>query len=313
MTATAPTAILIAGPTASGKSGAALALARELGGAVINADSMQVYRELHVLTARPSPEDEAAAPHFLYGFRPAAAPYSAGRWAADAANVLAQVRSEGLIPIVVGGTGLYFRALTEGLAQAPDIPEDIRAYWRSRAAAEGSEALHRVLVGRDPEMAGRLRPSDTQRIARALEVIEATGRSLALWQAEPAPPPVVVPETAARFVIVPDRDELYRRCEDRFDLMLTHGALEEAAALGRLELSETLPAMRAIGVRPLLTHLRGEMTLSDAGAMAKTETRRYAKRQLTWARSNMIAWNWISGQDSEKNLRQILILMRNAY
>jgi tRNA dimethylallyltransferase len=308
-----PDAILIAGPTASGKSGAALALARELGGAVINADSMQVYNELRLLTARPAAGEEAAAPHFLYGFRSAAEPYSAGAWVADAAGALAKVRAQGLTPIFVGGTGLYFRALTEGLARAPEIPGEVRARWRARAALEGGPALHRVLAERDPEMARRLRPSDPQRVVRALEVLEATGRSLADWQADSLGAPLVVPETAAKFVIAPDRDALYRRCEARFDLMLAEGALEEAAFLQRQGFSETLPAMRAIGVRPLLAHLRGEITLSDAAISAKTETRRYAKRQLTWARSNMIAWNWIAGQDSEKNLQQILILLRNAY
>lgn len=203
--------------------------------------------------------------------------------------------------------------MTEGLAQAPDIPEEIRAYWRARAAEEGSEALHRILVERDPEMASRLRPSDPQRIARALEVIDATGRSLAQWQADPLDAPLIAPETAVKFVIAPDREALYRSCEARFDLMLAGGALEEAAALEQLRLSETLPAMRAIGVRPLLAHLRGDVSLPDAAISAKTETRRYAKRQLTWARSNMIAWNWIDGQNSQRNLRQILILLRNAY
>jgi tRNA dimethylallyltransferase len=308
-----PRAILIAGPTASGKSGAALALARELGGAVINADSMQVYRELRVLTARPTPAEEAVAPHLLYGVRPASSPYSAGLWLDDAARALATVRSQGLTPIFVGGTGLYFRALVQGLAQAPEIPDGIRAYWRARAADEGSEALHEVLTRRDPEMAARLRPSDPQRIARALEVLDATGRSLALWQADPLADPLIAPDAAVKFVIAPDRDELYRRCEARFDQMLEGGALAEAASLGRLGLSDALPAMRAIGVLPLLEHLRGDITLAQAADSAKTETRRYAKRQLTWARSNMIAWNWINEQDSQRMLRQILILLRKAY
>jgi tRNA dimethylallyltransferase len=290
-----------------------LALARELGGGVINADSMQVYQELRVLTARPASSEEAAAPHLLYGFRPASSPYSAGRWLSDAASVLAAVRSKGLVPIFVGGTGLYFRALTQGLAQAPEIPDEIRACWRTRAADEGSEALHAVLAERDPEMAARLRPSDPQRIARALEVLDATGRSLALWQADPLAPPLIAPETAVKFVIAPDRDELYRRCEARFEQMLEEGALEEAASLGRLGLSEALPAMRAIGVRPLLEHLRGETALVQAADSAKMETRRYAKRQLTWARSNMIAWNWITEQDSQRMASQILILLRKAY
>lgn len=307
-----PRAILIAGPTASGKSGAALALARELGGAVINADSMQVYRELRVLTARPASSEEEAAPHLLYGFRPASSPYSAGLWLDDAARALAAVRAQGLIPIFVGGTGLYFRALIQGLAQAPDIPQEICAYWRTRAAVEGSEALHEILTGRDPDMASRLRPSDPQRIARALEVLDATGRSLALWQADPLAEPLIAPEEAVKFVIAPERDELYRRCEARFGQMLEEGALAEAAGLGRLGLSDALPAMRAIGVRPLLEHLRGKATLAQAANSAKTETRRYAKRQLTWARSNMIAWNWIAEQDLQRMARQIRILLRNA-
>lgn len=307
-----PSAILIAGPTASGKSGAALALARDLGGVVINADSMQVYRELRVLTARPGPAEEAAAPHLLYGFHPASAPYSVGRWLEDAARALAWARDKGLLPIFTGGTGLYFKALTEGLAPAPDIPEAIRARWRRRAAEEGAAALHRELCARDPAMAARLRPTDPQRLARALEVLDATGRSLACWQAEAAAP-LIPPGEAVRFLFAPDRETLYRRCEARFERMLAEGALAEAASLGALGLPGSLPAMRAIGVRPLLAHLRGEKSLGEAAQAVKTETRRYAKRQVTWARSNMIAWVWLYEQDMEKNLRQILILLRNAY
>ncbi len=291
-------AILIAGPTASGKSSVALALAERLGGVVINADSMQVYEDLAVLTARPTPADEARAPHLLYGVLPARDPYSTGRWLADVGVVLADAEQAGQVPIIAGGTGLYFKALLEGLSPVPDIPPTVRERWRAAAATRDGAALHALLAERDPLMAARLRPSDPQRIVRALEVVTATGRSLAEWQSEPGRP-LLDEAGVARFVIAPPREALAARIEARFGAMLGTGALDEVAALAAQDLDPGLPAMRALGVAPLMAHLRGELTLEAAAAQAVTETRRYAKRQMTWARRHMVAWEWIVAQDSE--------------
>jgi tRNA dimethylallyltransferase len=284
-------AILIAGPTASGKSAAALALAERLGSTVINADSMQVYRELAVLTARPTREDEARAPHRLYGTVPAGEAYSVGRWLEDAARAIEEATSGGRVPILVGGTGLYFKALLEGLAPVPDIPREIRAAWRERAEALGAEGLYRELAARDPAMASRLKPSDAQRLVRALEVIDATGISLGEWQGGNASP-LLPAEAVAKLVIAPEREALYAAIDARFDAMFAAGALEEVRALAALGLDPGLPAMRAHGVRELAAHLGGACSLEEAVVKAKTETRRYAKRQMTWLRRFMQDWTW---------------------
>lgn len=290
--------ILIAGPTASGKSALALALAERLGGTVINADAMQVYRELRVLTARPSAADEARVPHRLYGHVPGAEAYSAARFAAEAAAAIAEAEAAGRVPIVVGGTGLYFRALTEGLSPIPPVPEEIRTRWRRRAEAEGAAALHALLKERDPEMAARLRPTDPQRLVRALEVLEATGVSLARWQEQPGVAAVRV--TAGRaLVVAPEREELRRRIEARFDAMLAAGAVEEVRALLQLGLAPDLPVMRALGVAPLADLLAGRRSPADAAEAAKAETRQYAKRQLTWLRRNMITWRTVDTKEIE--------------
>lgn len=290
-----PEVILIAGPTASGKSALALRLAERLGGAIINADSMQVYRELRIITARPSDEDLARAPHLLYGCVPAREAYSAGRFVIDAAKAIAAARARGKVPIVVGGTGLYFKALLEGLSPVPPANADVRKHWRSEADAKGAEALHAVLGDRDPVMAARLAPTDAQRIVRALEVIETTGRSLADWQRERADP--MLDETRAlRLVLNPERDTLHARADARVDAMLAAGAVEEAAALGALDLDPALPAMRAIGISPLIAAARGELSAGEAGDAMKTETRQYIKRQQTWLRRYMISWKYVSEQ-----------------
>jgi tRNA dimethylallyltransferase len=292
-------AILIFGPTASGKSGLAMRLAEHVGGLVINADSMQVYRELRILTARPSPEDEARIPHALYGFVPATEPYSAGRYAADAARTLDEARARGLRPIIVGGTGLYFMALTDGLSPIPPIDEAVRERWRGLALSAAPGELHAALAERDPDMAARLAPGDTQRIARALEVREATGKSLLAWQEKPREP-VLDPETTTRIVIAPERDELHRRIDTRFAKMMEQGALDEVALVRGLKLDPALPLMGALGVKPLLRHLRGEALRDEAVEAAQIETRQYAKRQLTWARGNMFAWKWDRTQETER-------------
>lgn len=283
-------AVLIAGPTASGKSALATRLAGGRGGLVVNADSMQVYKELRILTARPSEADEAATPHRLYGFRAAAEPYSVAEWLRDLAPLIAEAREGGPPLVIVGGTGLYFKALTEGLSPVPDIPEDIRNHWRAEAAAKESAALHETLRRRDPAMAARLAPTDPQRIVRALEVLDATGRSLADWQAV-AGEPLLRADEAERLLVSVPRDVLYRRCNARLDDMVEVGALDEVQRLRALGLPPSLPVMRALGMRPLLAYLEGLLDWDAALAAAKTETRRYAKRQLTWARRNMISWN----------------------
>lgn len=291
-------AILIAGPTASGKSGLALRLAERIGGVVINADSMQVYRELRILTARPGPREEARAPHALYGFVSAHDNYSAGRFAADAAKAIADAERAGLRPIIVGGTGLYFKTLLDGLSPMPPVSEEIRAHWRAEAAKAEPGALHRVLKERDPEMGARLSPSDSQRIVRALEVLESTGRSLSAWQQLPREPVLDEAQTV-RLVLTPDRAELYRRIDQRFAAMMDEGALEEAQQLEGLGLAPTLPITGTLGLRPLRRHLAGEIGRDEAVENAQTETRQYAKRQLTWLRRNMIAWNEITAQEME--------------
>ena len=287
-----PRAILIAGPTASGKSAAALALAERLGGTILNADSMQVYRELAVLTARPTPAEAASVPHRLYGTVPAAEAHSVGQWLDDAARAIEEVEAEGRVPILVGGTGLYFKALLEGLAPVPDIPPEIRNAWRAEAERLGAEGLYRALASRDPVMAARLRPSDPQRIVRALEVIDATGISLAEWQGGNASPKLRS-EEVLKLVVAPEREPLYAAIDARLDTMIAAGAIEEVRALLSLGLDSGLPAMRAHGVRELAAYLKGECSLEQAAAKAKTETRRYAKRQMTWARRFMQDWDWV--------------------
>jgi tRNA dimethylallyltransferase len=287
-----PKAALIAGPTASGKSGAALALATRFGGTIINADSMQVYRELRVLTARPSAADERAVPHRLYGIVSAAEACSVGRWLDEAAHAIAEAQGEGRLPILVGGTGLYFKVLTEGLAPIPDIPNEVRAFWRGETARLGSEKLHRALAEKDPAMAARLGPSDPQRVVRALEVIDATGVSLAEWQGAGAAPRLD-PKDAFKVLIAPERETVYATIDARFDRMLEQGALDEASELARLGLDEGFPAMRALGVRELIAYLVGRCSLAAAAAQTKTVIRRYAKRQMTWARRFMADWEWV--------------------
>jgi tRNA dimethylallyltransferase len=289
-------AILIAGPTASGKSAAALALAQRLGGTVINADSMQLYRELAVLTARPTAADMARAPHRLYGIVPAREAYSVGRWLAGAGAAIRAAQAERRVPIVVGGTGLYFKALLEGLARVPDIPPEIREYWRGQAGQLGVEGMRRELAARDPAVAARL-PGDPQRLVRALEVIDATGVSLYEWQGDIVAP-VIASDAVTKLVIAPEREAVYARIDARFDRMIDAGALEEVRTLMSLGLDDGLPAMRAHGVRELAAYSAGDRTLEQAATMAKTETRRYAKRQMTWLRRFMTDWEWLPDADA---------------
>ena len=301
--------ILIAGPTASGKSALAHALAERLSGTVINADSMQVYRELRILTARPSEAETAAVPYRLYGHVPGHEAYSAARYADEARSAIAEAQAAGRIPVVVGGTGLYFKALLEGLSPIPPIPPDIRTRWRDAAAEQGAAALHAVLAKRDPVMAARLRPSDPQRIVRALEVLEATGISLATWQEMPGEPVIQLDE-ALPLVVSPPREVLRQRIDARFDAMIEEGATEEVRALARLGLDPDLPLMRALGVRPLMDMLAGRVSAIEAVEGAKAETRQYAKRQVTWLRSNMSAWKWQNAQDMESLSRHFCDIIK---
>lgn len=285
-------AVLIAGPTASGKSALALELAQQTGGVVINTDSMQVYRDLRILTARPAPEEEALAPHQLYGHVDAGVNFSAGAWVTDAAKVLAAVRSEGRLPIFVGGSGLYFKALTRGLSAVPPIPAEVRDGVRARLERDGVEALHAELARRDPLYAERLKPRDRARIARALEVIEATGRSLADWHREGLPALLPPCDFCALF-LAPERDTLYARIEARFDAMLAAGALQEVERLAARRLDPLLPAMKAHGVPALIGHLRGETSREQAAEIGRADTRRYAKRQFTWFRHQLPEFEWV--------------------
>lgn len=284
-------AVLIAGPTASGKSALALEIARETGGVIVNTDAMQVYDVLRILTARPGDEDLEAASHELYGHGHPAMPYSVAAWLADVEKLAAGGAFSGKAPIFVGGTGLYFAALTLGLSEIPAIPPAIRDEWRARSIGEGAAVLHRLLAERDPEMAAHLRPTDGQRIVRALEVHDATGRSLAYWQQQRSAPLVDI-GVARKIVLEPDRAVLAERIHTRFDLMLEQGAMEEVEALAALDLPSSLPAMKAIGVPELMGVLSGKLTLEQAILDAKTSTRQYAKRQMTWFR-NQFGDDWV--------------------
>ena len=286
------TAVLIAGPTASGKSALALELAQEIGGVIINADSMQVYRDLRVLTARPTHEEEALVPHRLYGHVDAAVNFSAGSWVNDAAMVLAETGAQHRMAIFVGGSGLYFKALTRGLSAVPPIPVDIREGVRARLERDGVEALHAELTRRDPATAERLKPRDRSRIARALEVVEATGRSLTDWHRDGLPP-LLSPGSFRALFLAPDRDALYARIDARFDAMLGAGALDEVAALAARQLDPLLPAMKAHGVPALIRHLRGEITREEAAETGRADTRHYAKRQFTWFRHQLPEFEWV--------------------
>lgn len=279
--------VVVAGPTASGKSALALDLARAFRGSVINADSMQVYRDLHVLTARPSEADLAAAPHRLYGVFDGAETCSAGRWAELAAAEILLAHAGNRLPIVCGGTGLYLHALMDGLSPLPPVPGALRAEARRRLRAMGNAAFHARLAERDPETAARLAVGDSQRLVRAWEVLEATGRTLADWQREPR-----LRLLDARFLVfllAPPRDVLYARCDARFDAMMEAGALDEVRALDARRLPPSAPVLKALGVPELRRALHGVIPLDEAVAQAKQATRRFAKRQGTWFRGQLCA------------------------
>jgi tRNA dimethylallyltransferase len=280
-------------------------LARDTGGVIVNADSMQVYRELRVLSARPSPEDEAAAQHRLYGIVSVKDAFSVAKWLDQVSRVLNELRSSGQLAIVVGGTGLYFSALERGLSPIPDIDADVRREARARHVVLGNDAFYAELAARDPRTAKQLRPSDAQRVIRAFEVLEQTGQGLAEWQ-EIKGEPVIDPSKSLRVAILPKRAELYRRCDVRFDVMMAAGALEEARAVEVMQLDASLPATRALGLRQLSRYLKGEVALEDAVDDAKRETRRFAKRQVTWFRHQMKDWTMVEDV-AEDRLRSLMV------
>ncbi|MFN3523300.1 MAG: tRNA (adenosine(37)-N6)-dimethylallyltransferase MiaA [Phenylobacterium sp.] len=297
---------LIAGPTASGKSALALRLARERGGEIVNADSMQLYADLRLLTARPSPQEEAQAPHHLFGVADAADAWSTGRWLRAVLETLETIAARGRPAIVVGGTGLYFRALTEGLADIPQIPPAVRAGAEADYGALGEAAFRARLAKADPQAAARIAAGDRQRLVRAWEVLAATGTSLSDWQGSTGS---ALPADAWRGVALePPRAQLYARCDARLEAMLAAGALDEVAALAARNLDPSLPLMKAVGVRELSAHLRGETALAEALAAAQQETRRYAKRQMTWVRRQMAGWPRLSALEPEEQWRQFLAL-----
>jgi tRNA dimethylallyltransferase len=272
-----PRLALIAGPTASGKSALALALAERMRGTIINADSAQVYRDLRIISARPDAEEETRAPHRLYGYRDGAQPCSAADWAADAKAAIAEAHVDGRLPILVGGTGLYLRTLLDGIAPVPSIDPEVRAEVRALPVAQTYEALR----AEDADAATRLRPSDTTRVARALEVVRSTGRPLAHWQREKVGG--IAGEVAlAPLILLPPRGWLYARCDLRFTQMMSDEGIEEVRRLFGLALDPDLPVMRAIGVREIAAYLSGTSTRDQAMEAGRTATRQYAKRQYTW-------------------------------
>jgi tRNA dimethylallyltransferase len=297
--------ILIAGPTASGKTALALRLAAELGGEIVNADALQLYRDLAILSARPGPQDEARAPHHLFGVADAADGWSVGRWLAAAEPVLEAIAARGRTAIVVGGTGLYFRALTEGLAPTPAVPAAVRQQALLAFARLGEAGFRAELRQRDPAAEARIAPGDRQRLARAFEVFAATGRSLSDWQADAAP---AIARDYAAVVLEPPRAALYARCDERFRAMVAAGALDEVRALMTRGLDPALPAMKAVGVRELGAHLNGEASLAEAIALGQQQTRRYAKRQMTWLRNQTPDWPRIAELDPEAQWRRFIAL-----
>lgn len=281
---------LIAGPTASGKSAHAVQIAKVLDGVVVNADSMQVYDVLRVLTARPCDADMAGVEHRLYGHVHPSQLYSTGRWLADVQALLAEPALKGRHLVFVGGTGLYFKALLGGLSQMPEIPDEVRNHWRNKLLELGPVQLHEELAARDPETAAWLKPQDGQRIVRALEVFETSGRPISHWQKQTGKP-LIDEATSTKICLVPDREILRTKINQRFALMLKTGALEEIRALNLLDLDPALPAMKSIGAREITAFFADKMTIEDVVTLCSAATRQYAKRQMTWMR-NQFGEDW---------------------
>ncbi len=301
-----PPILLIAGPTASGKTALALRAAQTLGGEIVNADALQLYADLTVLSARPTLDEQAGVPHHLFGVADGADGWSVGRWLRAASPILEEIRGRGRMPVVVGGTGLYFKALTEGLADVPPTPAAVRQSVTAMYDALGEARFRELLASADPDAARRIEAGDRMRLSRAMEVLEATGRPLSAWQADTAA--ALEPDDWRAVAIVPDRVDLYARCDARFDAMLAGGALEEVRALLTRRLDRNLPVTKAVGVRELERHLAGDLTLEDAADLARQETRRYAKRQLTWLRNKTPDWAKITQTDADAAWGQFLAL-----
>jgi tRNA dimethylallyltransferase len=293
-----PSAILIAGPTASGKTALAVAIAKAIGGSVINADSMQVYSDLFILSARPDAKEQAGIPHLMFGHVDGSVNYSAGKWCADAQKAIASVRDAGRVPVIAGGTGLYFKTLLHGLSDIPQVPDDVRQRVRVRAASMTGDQLHEQLAQCDPVLAQRIRPGDAQRLVRALEVFEATGKPLSSFQDNRGDAALDIGDCIAVF-LAPDRALLRERINLRFDRMVEAGAVEEVRRLAASGLDPQLPLMRAHGVPGLLAYLRGETTLEAAIDRGKGDTRKYAKRQFTWFRHQLSAFEWVEPSEAE--------------
>jgi tRNA dimethylallyltransferase len=301
--------IVIGGPTASGKSALAVDIAEARNGVVINADAMQLYCELRILTARPDEAELERAPHRLFSVLAATDPCSAGRWRVLALEAIAQARAAGKLPIVVGGTGLYLKALVEGIDEIPSVPTALRAAVEARYDAEGGAALHAALAGDDPQTAARLQPGDRQRLVRAVSVLEATGRPLSAWQTGAKGKTARALDTRA-FVLLPPREALYAACDARFKTMVDTGALEEARNFLALGLDPALPLMKAVGLRELGRHIAGEVSLDEAVAEGCRATRRYAKRQYTWSRHQAPDATVFNEQHSESLLVEIFKIIR---
>ncbi|WP_249138276.1 tRNA (adenosine(37)-N6)-dimethylallyltransferase MiaA [Phenylobacterium montanum] len=282
----------------------ALRLAEETGGEIVNADALQLYRDLRILSARPSEAEMAQAPHHLFGVADAADGWSVGRWLRAATMVLEDIAAHGVPAIVVGGTGLYFRALTQGLAETPAVPAEAQAAAAEFYDRAGEATVREALRSLDPAAEARIAPNDRQRLVRALAVAQATGRALSAWQADTRP--ILAPGAWRGVVLEPDRAALYARCDRRLEIMIQQGALEEAAALVRRKLDPALPAMKAVGLRELAAHTAGELSLAEALAAAQQETRRYAKRQLTWFRNQTGDWPRVTAMDPEDQWRQFI-------
>jgi len=295
---------LIAGPTASGKTALALTLAGEIGGEIVNADSMQIYRDLPVLTASPTAEERARAPHHLFGVVDAAEAWSVGRWQRAVLTILDEIAARGRPAILVGGTGLYFRALTQGLADMPVVPDAVRDAVTAAFDREGEGPFRDRLAAVDPAAAERIEVGDRQRLVRAMSVAEASGRPLSDWQANTTSP--LAAEAWRGVVLDPPRDALYQRCDQRLAAMIEAGALDEVAALAARRLDPALPALKAVGYRELAAHAAGEMSLNEALAAAQQATRNYAKRQSTWFRNQTPGWNRLDAAAPQDHWRQFL-------
>lgn len=304
-----PPSILIGGPTASGKTALAIALARQLGGEIVNADSMQLYKGLEILSAQPDAQERADVPHHLFGVADPSERWSAGRWADAAMEALSTINARGRRAIFVGGTGLYFKVLTQGLAPVSPIPAQVRNYTL-QLAQKGYEALRKKAAELDPKGAARIKPGDSQRLIRLIEVVTATGQTMAGIHAGTRP--FIARADWAGFALHPDRAALYERIEARFDMMMAAGALEEARALHASGLDRNLPAMKAVGLRPLLAHLDGTLTLEEATAQGKTDSRRYAKRQFTWFANQHPDWTRLDAETPADNLERALAAMDTA-